>query len=60
MGEEKRLRDYSLWTQLRFWLFSLIGILIFVVPVSIGGTSQIGLVHIGNAITLSLFWACLC
>lgn len=54
MGEEKRLRDYSLWTQLRFWLFSLIGILIFVVPVSIGGTSQIGLVHIGNAITAVL------
>lgn len=52
--KQKSLSAYSPWTQIKFWLFSCIGILIFVVPIRIGGVSQIGLVHIGNCITALL------
>lgn len=54
VGNQRELKDYKVWTKAKFWLFSCIGILIFVVPISIDGVSQIGLVHIGNRITALL------
>lgn len=50
-NKKTRLSDYSLDTKLKFWIYSIIGLMIFVIPFNIEGVKQIGLVHIGNRIT---------
>ena len=47
----KQLNRFSIATKLKFWLYSILGLLIFVIPIRISGKSQIGLVHIGSIIT---------
>lgn len=53
MGDEKKnkLSDYGISAKIRFWLFSFVGLLIFVIPIKIGGNEQIGLMLIGGRIT---------
>lgn len=46
-----KLSDYSIKVRATFWGCSIVGLLIFVIPLSIHETSQIGLVHIGNLVT---------
>lgn len=48
------LKKYCKMTKIKFWGFSMIGLLIFVIPLEIGGVRQIGLVHFGNCITAVL------
>ena len=48
------LKKYCMMTKIKFWGFSMIGLLIFVIPLEIGGVHQIGLVHFGNCITAVL------
>ena len=48
------LKKYCMMTKIKFWGFSMIGLLIFVIPLGIGGVRQIGLVHFGNCITAIL------
>ena len=51
MRKKNKLSDYGISAKIRFWLFSFVGLLIFVIPIKIGGNEQIGLMLIGGRIT---------
>nr|WP_304973213.1 nucleoside recognition domain-containing protein [uncultured Schaedlerella sp.] len=52
--KKHNLNKYCMMTKMKFWGGGMTGLLIFVIPMEIGGIRQIGLVHLGTCITAIL------
>lgn len=61
--KQKPLSKYSLWTKIKFYLYSIIGVGSFFVNVTINGKKQIIISHfgdlIGNLLGPAMIWVCL-